>query len=30
MVMKEKQVEEVKMLSEVNDPLLDIENSGLH
>ena len=26
----ERKVEEVKMLSEVNDPLLDLENSSLH
>ena len=26
----ERKVEEVKMLSEVKDPLLDLENSSLH
>ena len=26
----ERKVEEVKMLSEVNDPLLDLKNSSLH
>ena len=26
----ERKVEDVKMLSEVNDPLIDLENSSLH
>ena len=30
MVMKERKVEEVKMLSEVKEPLLDLENCSLH
>ena len=28
--MKEREVEEVKMLSEVKDPFLDLENCSLH
>ena len=30
MVMKERKVEEVKMFSEVKEPLLDLENCSLH
>jgi hypothetical protein len=30
MIMNEKKVEEVKMLSEVKDPLLDLEKCSLH
>jgi hypothetical protein len=29
-IMNEKEVEEVKMLSEVKDPLLDLEKCSLH
>jgi hypothetical protein len=30
MIMNDKEVEEVKILSEVKDPLLDLENCSLH